>query len=57
MKTYKMFINLFKERYCFKCHAIKSVDNFVKVPPRFRVAGVCKQCSEVKEYAEQNTCL
>lgn len=39
-----MKINIFTERYCHKCHKVKSVQSFLKKLFMFKHSGVCNEC-------------
>lgn len=39
-----MKFNFNRERYCHKCHRVREDKEFVKKPPLFRIAGICKSC-------------
>lgn len=38
------FINFSKERYCFKCHKLKQLNEFTRKLSFFRYAGKCMNC-------------
>lgn len=41
-----MNINAKVDRYCAKCHKIKNLYDFEKIPYALKFAGVCTQCKK-----------
>lgn len=37
-------INIYKERYCFRCHKVKDIKEFNKYLRTFRDSAVCEVC-------------
>lgn len=39
-----MKLNIYKERYCHKCHSIRPIKEFNKFLKTFAQSGVCAKC-------------